>query len=577
MKDIHLVIPPQFMPDMPTLALPVLSGSLNAQGIDSKVFDTNVDYYHLVLSEGNIREQGRFPKEYNSLDDFIREVDVASSDLRRVLPFEDLGEYVRARKVVDNALGFLVEPYDASLALMSSSLSHRNNDSSSVRVAINDREKNPYIPYFEDRFEEIVDADMVGIGMLIPEQIIPSFTLAKLIRDRSPETKIIFGGNTFTRVRDGIDSSGLNEFYDFGISSEGDIVLPELVKRIKNGERVTNSDLESISESVPDLESLPKPDWRDIDFSKYFAPEPVATLLGGRGCYFNECTFCAITRVYKDGGKFRGKSPQQVFDEVKELYDTNGVRNFKFVEESHHPTFARDFARMVEESGLPLSFEAFTNMEPVFGKLAPQLARGGYRKLLYGLETVSEDTQLRTEKRTLKIAHRRDPILQETSDAGIVPFTFLMSGIPGESEDEMLRTADYVAGNSAIKNFVVSSYSLDKLAPDADPNSVLRSTGVLRDVELAGDLSCHYRFRTEEMNFEEYDQRSKRIAGEMFHKIHSARPDLAFMATFLPAAREVYIGKYGHDFAQRFTDSYKDLELNHATDRYLAARISRAK
>jgi len=57
--------------------------------------------------------------------------------------------------------------------------------------------------------------------------------------------------------------------------------------------------------------------------------------------------------------------------------------------------------------------------------------------------------------------------------------------------------------------------------------------------------------------------------------IHSERPDLNFMASFLPAARLVYIGVYGHDFAQKFTEKHGNPQRFNATEVYTQARVMR--
>ena len=130
------------------------------------------------------------------------------------------------------------------------------------------------------------------------------------------------------------------------------------------GKKITS--LQSYEESIPNVKTLQGPDWSDINFSLYFAPEPVVPLLGARGCYYNLCDFCGIPKIWKNEGEFRIKTVEQVFEEIKELYKYHGVRNFKFVEESHQLKFAIDLSTLVQESRLPLRFEAFANLEPVF-------------------------------------------------------------------------------------------------------------------------------------------------------------------------------------------------------------------
>ena len=56
MKRVTLVNPPQFMPDIPQVTLPTLKAHLQKIGIETKVIDSNVEFYHWALSERTKQE-----------------------------------------------------------------------------------------------------------------------------------------------------------------------------------------------------------------------------------------------------------------------------------------------------------------------------------------------------------------------------------------------------------------------------------------------------------------------------------------------------------------------------------------
>ena len=118
-SSISLVNPPQMVPDMPLCAFPILKAALNDHGIQSKIIDSNIKYYHTLLSEENLRNHGQVPQEYKTLDDFIVTVQEAKRDVRRILPFNELGKYPVARRVLDNTLDFLVKKYEVKVWLQS--------------------------------------------------------------------------------------------------------------------------------------------------------------------------------------------------------------------------------------------------------------------------------------------------------------------------------------------------------------------------------------------------------------------------------------------------------------------------
>lgn len=578
MTRVKLIYPPQHMPDIPHVALPGLKSALAEEGIDSEVIDANILFYHHFLSERTIRANANAiaSKDSGSLDDFVEDVQKASRTLRQPLAFDKLGDYAAARKGIESALEVLVEGYEAHLGLMSSSLYYQYTDSSEVVKAINDPQRNPYISFFRPITEQCL-ADIVGISIGVPEQIIPAFTLAKQIREVSPQTKIVIGGNTFTRVEDGIRGNNrLAELFDYGISSEADIAFPLLARALLGGRQVSPQELDEWSEAVPDLKKFAAPDFSDLNLTAYFSPMPVLPLLGGRGCYYNKCGFCSITRAYKEGGEFRGKAPEQVFEEARNYHEQFAVRHFKFNEESHHPGFAQKFASLVEQSELPLRFEVFANLEPWLASkdATGQLFRGGYRRLMLGLETVSASVLAAMKKRGEKTIRRQDEIFSSINNSGILVFTFLMVGTPWEKEEDTLATAEYVVNNKDIGNCVVSVYSLDRLAPDVVSEQLHNKFGI-GNIKRVGDISCTYAYT---VNDKDSKKSNMDRAVSVLKRINEARPDLAFMASLLPAARLVYIDMYGNNFAKRFVaERGAAFAPELANDVYTKARITRRK
>ena len=557
-NDFNLINVPQYMPDMPTIALPLLNGCLKQEGVESRVIDSNIEFYHHLISASGLSG-----------------VDSASRDLCRPLEFHELGRYVENRGLLENVLQDSFSWFNGNLGLMSSSLKSSSADSWGVVEALEDKEGNPYLDFFDENVERYA-APVVGIGIGIPEQIIPAFTLAGIMRKKFPDVKIVLGGNTYTRIAEGIKGNErLMGLFDYGIESEADIVFPELVRLLLDGEKVDNESLEELSKQIPDLNKVPVPDFSDLDLKSYFSPEPVLPILGGRGCYYGKCSFCAIHRAYKDGGRFRGKSPGKMLEEVIKYNKDLGVSHFKFNEESHHPNFAIDFSKLVEQNGLNFAFEAFANLEPWITRegVAEQLFRGGYRRLMYGLETISAEVIKAVHKGNVHRNNKQDAIYRAANDAGILPFVFLMTGIPGQSEESSWATAEYLINNGDIGNFALSVYSLDHLAPDSSKG--LESRGV-SEIKRAGDLATYYNYK---INGKSPGADNRELAKKVLSHIYKERPDLAFMSCFLPAARLVYINKYGNDFAQRFVDEYGLPEgaFELANNSYTKARIERKK
>jgi radical SAM superfamily enzyme YgiQ (UPF0313 family) len=95
-----------------------------------------------------------------------------------------------------------------------------------------------------------------------------------------------------------------------------------------------------------DLDAMPMPE-------RFGAPQlhlgvPAAFLVGTRGCY-GHCTFCCIQAYLKSAGgpRYRMRSPENVADEMAELWRTRGVRMFVFHDDDFFTRdHVHDLARM---------------------------------------------------------------------------------------------------------------------------------------------------------------------------------------------------------------------------------------
>ena len=77
----------------------------------------------------------------------------------------------------------------------------------SVLNALDERESNPFIAFYEDYIESEIrptGAVIAGIAITFQDQIIPALTLAKLLRKGCPHMRIVLGGQMITRCYDSV-------------------------------------------------------------------------------------------------------------------------------------------------------------------------------------------------------------------------------------------------------------------------------------------------------------------------------------------------------------------------------------
>ena len=159
-----------------------------------------------------------------------------------------------------------------------------------------------------------------------------------------------------------------------------------------------------------------------------------------RGCPFR-CIYCH--NIF--GKKIRARSPENVFAEIKYLYENYGIREFLINDDNFN--FITDRAEkicdFIIESGLKiyLSFPNGLRGDMATPQLLEKMKCAGSFMVSYAIETASPRLQkiLRKNNQFEKIT----PVIEATSRLGILCNGFFMLGFPDETLEEMEMTLDF--------------------------------------------------------------------------------------------------------------------------------------
>lgn len=131
-------------------------------------------------------------------------------------------------------------------------------------------------------------------------------------------------------------------------------------------------------------------------------------ILGSRGCY-GRCTFCYVSPFY---GGWRGRSPQNIFEELKNLYE-NGVRYFYFADANFFGPGragrerAKDLADIILKEGLNIRFGMECRANDLEEDSLSRLVEAGLREVFLGIESACDPTLKRFRKDTSQEVNRR--------------------------------------------------------------------------------------------------------------------------------------------------------------------------
>ncbi len=496
-----LIFPPQWIPTQPYLSMPSLTAFLKAHNHKVEQIDANVSFYDDILSKKGLSpfyerayskfqelESGKelpsgFKKHYALLGGSILagkytmdRVDKAKNILRDKDKFYDFNELNDAFRILELGLKLAsVAYYPTNLTFHAFDMRYSCRGSQDVFTAVNDREENLFIEYFEKKtVPEILEKrpDLVGISIINTSQLIPGLTLANLIKKADEKIHINIGGSVFTRLINEISHNDrLFSIIDSIIVHEGETALLGLIKHLESGGDIENIPnliykkgtkirVNKISPAGEDINSLPTPDFDGFPLELYLSPHLVLPLLSSRGCYWGRCTFCDHSFGYS--GKYRPRDAGMLYNDIDVLKKKYGTGFFTFQDEGVSPRSMSALSDKIIENNLDISWLADSRFEPAFSQeMSRKMARAGCKMLYFGLESGNERILACMDKGIRKENVMK--ICKYCSDAGIWTHLFLIFGFPTETPDEAKETMNFVLANSSIvRSMSFGSFQLTK-------------------------------------------------------------------------------------------------------------------
>ena len=182
---------------------------------------------------------------------------------------------------------------------------------------------------------------------------------------------------------------------------------------------------------------------------------PFSSIQLVRGCPW-KCIFCAsdqleTTRILK-------RSVSTVIDEIEGLANTYGVKHFMIIDDVL--TLVRkstvEFCNQLIERKINITFEGSTRANLLDEELVVLMKKAGLIRLSFGLETVDEDMRKTMNKKVPLDAYRESNAL--LNKYKIEALNSVMIGLPGESEENVWKTLNFLKGAREVKqaNFAVA-------------------------------------------------------------------------------------------------------------------------
>lgn len=296
--------------------------------------------------------------------------------------------------------------------------------------------------------------------------------LAHLVKKKLPNTKIVFGGPGIPFF----EPDQFGDDWDYLVLGAGEYALLHIVKNkpgriqgVLSREDAKNKELFSDQAKVLDINRMPPLDFIGFDLSVYTSPWRIP-MLTSRGC-INQCKYC-FDHVYY--GPFSALTGENAYNQLVRMHELHGRRQFEFSDLLCNGDLDHlaDMCKRIVDGGHDFIWGSFavirTDMPAELLKLMKQ---AGCRYLHYGFESGSEK-MLRLMGRDYTPEQARK-VLADTHHAGIRTHINLMVGFPGETDQTIEETIDFIRNYSSIIDLVdtvnpVYLMALSELHDDRD-------------------------------------------------------------------------------------------------------------
>jgi radical SAM family protein len=492
---VMLIFPPDWFPSEPYLSLPSLTSVLRNAGHTVIQKDVNLEMWDWYFSEDFLKkvlrkvpqQLDRLRKLANKRDltDYEMDVQLALCDVTRQRIDELIKKAEKAKSIVRGEVFYDIDQLEWAIQVfrevtqtislvyaparicmppMETDLSYKVFASNEVIEAVNDEQVNVYRDVFDHIVRPVLEAekpDVVGISIVLQQQIFSTMTFCALIKQQFPHIHVTIGGNTVTRLRDVLPQSPLFQFFDSAVVYEGETAFLQLVEAVGAKRELSivpntiykdgNGVHESALSYAEDMAELPPPDFDGLPLEKYFVPTRILPYLATRGCYWGRCEFCDHGEGYTAG--YRSKKIQDVLADIRYLKDKYGCCHFHFTDESYPPALFRKLARGLVEEKMDIFWTTHMRFEKSLIEEAvwEDAKQSGCRYLHFGYESgVERVLQLMDKATTTEIMTKH---LKLTAEAGIWNHCMGFFGFPGETREEAWQSVEFLEQN---KNYVHS-------------------------------------------------------------------------------------------------------------------------
>jgi len=385
--------------------------------------------------------------------------------------------------------------YPLGLAYLQSYLEkHRPEKDEFVNLYLNNI---PYDESFKTLKRELknLKPDVFGVSMMTHSRV-SAFRAIEYAHQRYPKMKIVVGGMHPTVMWEQI----ARKFpYIVVCRGEGEVTFKNIIDlyekdgdiREVEGIAVYDQDTDEVFTTgnaplIEDLDTLPFPK------HELFVTQgkTMANLLTSRGCPYR-CNFCVLDWMSKRQVRFR--SGGNIADEIEMLLDKYpSIRTIWIHDDAFMINNDRtiEFCDAIIERGIKTQFVASARFRPISHEVVFKMKQAGFVQVLFGLESGAAEV-IKGMRKGISKEHARYG-LELFSKTGMKATAFIIVGLPGETEDTIEETIDFVQQLQDIDYLYYEDIGTAMLYPGTEMYTQCRETGLIDDDYWLSDGDIPY-------------------------------------------------------------------------------------
>ena len=272
--------------------------------------------------------------------------------------------------------------------------------------------------------------DVIGFSLYYCNNDCAAWCVERL-KERLPNAKFLAGGSQAIQ-----EKVKFQHLFDHIVQGEGEQLFLKILESIEAGETIADKILIHPKGDRIDLDSMPWPDYSDLDLDLYRMGTSVGAEIS-RGCVA-KCQFCSETTFWR----YRGRLATNIVDEIEYQYKTFGARAIWFIDSLVNGNLKelRSFALGVVEKGLTeLRWVGYCRCDERMDLAYLQdLKNSGCEMLNFGIESGSQHVLDLMKKNVKRESVEQN--LRDLSIVGINAFTNWFAGFPGETHQDFYDT-----------------------------------------------------------------------------------------------------------------------------------------